>query len=271
MQIIDTHVHFFNKGCKESFKKVMKKYGISKAIILEWPKGLKRKKFLSFDELYPAIKKEKNLFLAVSLRVEGNKRLEEDIKKVKERLKLRKVVGLKLCPGYDHFFPFDERLEEIYRFCEKKKIPIIFHSGETWLEIKRAPTIFSHPLNFEKLAFHYPKLRMILAHCGYPWFLDAAEICVRNDNVYLDISDILPQEGENFYELNLRFVERSFLELLGIIGSCKKILFATDWCTEEIKVSNYIKFVENLPISKKEKEMIFYKNALKLFKFSLKS
>lgn len=45
-----------------------------------------------------------------------------------------------------------------------------------------------HPMLVEPVALKYPKLKIILGHCGVPWQWEAWSLVVRHPNVYLDIS-----------------------------------------------------------------------------------
>ncbi|NHJ86795.1 MAG: amidohydrolase family protein [Asgard group archaeon] len=115
---------------------------------------------------------------------------------VKEFVEQNGFGGLKLYPPLG-YFPYDERLNDIYQYAEDHNLPIIAHcskSGPVYyraskrkiieeLEQKIDYTIFpepfykrkskkelcnyfTHPLNYVKILKNFPKLRICLAHFG---------------------------------------------------------------------------------------------------------
>ncbi|MEG2699408.1 MAG: amidohydrolase family protein [Ruthenibacterium sp.] len=95
-----------------------------------------------------------------------------------------RLKGLKLHPGRQHFYPADERLEPIYAVCEKHNKPIIFHAGLSWEP--DTLTEYCRPTAFEAVAQKHPKLRICLAHFGWPWVRETAMLMVKYKNVYAD-------------------------------------------------------------------------------------
>lgn len=96
------------------------------------------------------------------------------------------LLGLKLNPSKQRFYPTDEIMEPIYRLCEKYNKPIIFHSGLSWEP--DAPTKFSQPLAFEEVLINHPDLRCCLAHFGWPWVRETVMLMLKYPNVYTDTS-----------------------------------------------------------------------------------
>lgn len=109
-----------------------------------------------------------------------------------------KLSGLKLHPGRQRFYPAEERMNPIYEMCLKYDKPIIFHSGMSF-EADCLAT-YSHPLNFEELAARYPKLRISLAHFGWPWIRETAMLMLKYPNVYADTALLYFDNAKEFYE-----------------------------------------------------------------------
>lgn len=113
------------------------------------------------------------------------------------RLGLR---GLKLHPSRQKFYPSDEgdgRLARIYDICEKYHKPIIFHSGMSWEP--NALSKYSRPVEFEELAARRPKLKICLAHFGWPWVQEAAMLMLKYPNVYADTGILYFDNAWEFY------------------------------------------------------------------------
>lgn len=126
------------------------------------------------------------------------------------RLQLR---GLKLHPGRQHFMPGDERLEQIYRICEKYDKPILFHSGLSWEP--DTLTSYCQPIAFETVAARHPKLRICLAHFGWPWVRETAMLMVKYPNVYADTGALYFDNALEFYtqtftkDIPITWIDRS--------------------------------------------------------------
>lgn len=109
-----------------------------------------------------------------------------------------KLRGLKLHPSAQCFYPFDERLEPIYNLCERYDKPILFHSGLSWEAT--ALSKYGQPLGFESVAAAHPKLRICLAHFGWPWVRETAMLMLRYPNVYADTAVLHFDDAITFYK-----------------------------------------------------------------------
>lgn len=108
-----------------------------------------------------------------------------------------KLKGLKLHPSRQRFYPHDERLEPVYQVCEKYDKPILFHSGLSWEPDTQ--TKYANPLEFEALAEKHPKLRICLAHFGWPWVRETAMLMLKYPNVYTDTGLLYFDNAREFY------------------------------------------------------------------------
>lgn len=108
-----------------------------------------------------------------------------------------KLSGLKLHPGYQRFYPSDPKAEVLYEICEKYDKPVLFHSGLSWE--KNTLTKYCRPDQFEELAQLHPKLRIALAHFGWPWCRETAMLMLKYSNVYTDTSALYFDSAREFY------------------------------------------------------------------------
>lgn len=106
------------------------------------------------------------------------------------------------------------QLAEIYRECEQRGIPIMFHTGTS--VFPKARNVFADPMPIDDVAIDFPKLRIILAHAGRPLYGETALFLARRHaNVHLDISGIPPKSL-------LRYFPR-------LKDVAHKVLWGTDW------------------------------------------
>jgi len=71
-----------------------------------------------------------------------------------------------------------------------------------------------------------PQLKIVIAHMGYPWVADAAEVCYKNKNVYTDTSGFVYGTFTKNDEALFKDILRTYT---AIAGSLDKVLFGTDW------------------------------------------
>lgn len=264
--IIDSHVHldvYTTKfiGLKEriaDLKKIMKDNQISKSIILADAES----KLTSMKELVLALNNEKDLLLVGTIKISNYN--QKDLEEIETLLKEKKIIGIKLYPGYEPFYPADSRCDKIYDLCEKYNIPVLFHSGDTFES--NYGMKYAKPEHIDDVAVKRKKLKIVIAHLGNPWLTDTMEILFRHENVYSDISGL---DWEGFDDYWKKYYEKEIIKILKWCD-CNKLIFGTDWPRMDSKVyfdytKKNIKFVNSLKISKLDKEKIFYLNAKKVF------
>lgn len=180
------------------------------------------------------------------------------LRKVEDWLREGVIRGLKFYTGYEHFYPSDERIcpyLEVLNACNR---PAIFHCGDTYDKHGYAKLKYAHPLAIDDLASEMPDLKIIIAHMGSPWIVDAAQVCYKNKNVYVDTSGFT---YGTFTPRRAAFFARLWEEFDLITESNSKILFGSDWPISD--QSNYVELIKTLAGEHAEK--IFYKNAEMLF------
>lgn len=85
----------------------------------------------------------------------------------------------------------------LYDICEKYEKPIIFHSGMSWEP--DTLTKYCRPEMFEELAAARPKLKICLAHFGWPWCRETAMLMLKYTNVYTDTGALYFDNAKEFY------------------------------------------------------------------------
>ncbi|HEV7919313.1 MAG TPA: amidohydrolase family protein [Thermoanaerobaculia bacterium] len=137
---------------------------------------------------------------------------------------IRRVLDLgirmiKIHPPHQLFAPNAYRhelwqLAEIYRECEERGVPVMFHTGTS--VFPKARNIFADPMPIDDVAVDFPRLNIILAHAGRPLYGETAFFLLRRHaNVHADLSGIPPKA-----------LPRYFPRLAEVAG---KVLWGTDW------------------------------------------
>ena len=155
----------------------------------------------------------------------------EHLDRVERQLRAGRVKGLKVYLGYLHHGPASPGYAPYYRLAARYQIPVLFHSGDTYAA--SAKLKYAHPLPIDEVAVDYPETNFVIAHCGCPWFMDAAEVIYKNANVWADLSGIFVGGEAEFAALAARgrlqrTVER-LREALEYADRPDRFLYGSDW------------------------------------------
>jgi len=163
------------------------------------------------------------------------------------RLKEGGIKGIKLHPEYQNFLADDPKLFPIYEELSASKLITLFHAGKDPWPIRNRG---AYPLRIKKVVDNFPKLKIVAAHLGgWDMWEDVYNI-LASENLFFDTSAIIKRVDENLF---MKIVKKHGLE---------KVLFGTDspWLSQK----ESIEYIEKMPLSNAETDMIFYKNASEL-------
>lgn len=190
-------------------------------------------------------------------------------RKAEEQMASGKIVALKAYLGYLPYPPDSPRYQPYYRLATKYKLPVVFHTGDTWST--KARLRFAHPLLVDDVAVEHPELKFVLAHFGNPWLTDAAEVVYKNENVWADLSGLLVGDESHFQVdadgkppagSGWAHVLPDLRKAYHYVEKPDRFLYGTDWPL--VPMAGYRKFVESI-IPKEHHDAVFEKNARSLF------
>lgn len=187
---------------------------------------------------------------------------EKDLREMADYLRSGEIKGFKLYPGYEPFYPHDKRLQVIYELAIEFDIPVMFHSGDTYTP--KGKIRFSHPLHIDDVAVDFPELKIVICHVGNPWIRDCMEVVYKNKNVYADFSGLVLGDFSDKFE---RYMKEQLEEMILYAGEPEYLLYGTDWPISTMK--SYLNFMRQLDLTDDKKELIYWKNAAKLFKIDV--
>jgi hypothetical protein len=136
---------------------------------------------------------------------------------LREGIEVLGLSGVKLGPMYAGFDPRDERCNPVYAYCQDRGLPVLFHTGTTFIRV--APLGFTRPWLFDEVAIAFPELRMVLAHVGHPFSEECLVVIRKHPHVYADISAIYYRPWQ-FYNTLIAAQEYNVTH---------KLLFGTDY------------------------------------------
>jgi predicted TIM-barrel fold metal-dependent hydrolase len=111
------------------------------------------------------------------------------------------AVGVKLAPLYQGVHPLDARYREIYRYCVRHGLPVLFHVGTSF--VVGTLLDYSRPVHFDAVAVEFPELRMVLAHLGHPWEGETIAVIRRHPHVFADLSALYYRPWQFYNSMRL--------------------------------------------------------------------
>jgi uncharacterized protein len=185
-----------------------------------------------------------------------------DLADLRILLREGRIKGLKLYPGYEPFYVHDPRMRVVYELAGEFGVPVMIHTGDTYDPQGRIK--YSHPIEVDEVAVDFRDVTFVICHLGNPWITDAMEVIYKNPNVVGDISGFTLGQFEERFE---RFMLQQVNEVVAFAGDPSKLLYGTDWPICDM--GSYIRFVNNLNLTPEENDLIFWRNAARLFRIDL--
>jgi len=156
--------------------------------------------------------------------------LSEFINNIENCYSKLEIVGFKLHPVHQLIYPNQYReefgalrlpqLEWLYEFANDNKIPLTVHTGTSMFP--KARIKYGDPVYLDDVMVDFPKLKIIMAHGGRPfWNETAFYLLRRHSNLYLDISGIPPKNLLNYFPRISDIYER--------------VMFGSDWPSPGVK------------------------------------
>jgi predicted TIM-barrel fold metal-dependent hydrolase len=174
-----------------------------------------------------------------------------------------KIMG-EVCAQYDGLSPSDPVLEPYFALAESLDVPACVHMGMSLSGITQDAPKFrvslGNPLLLEEMLNRHPKLRVWIAHMGFPFLQETYGILGVYPQVYADLSASWLGTRESFYA-NLREE---------IVQGCgKQIMFGSDQMTWPDAIGIAIDWIEQADfLTAEQKRDILYSNAARFLRLS---
>ncbi len=131
------------------------------------------------------------------------------------------LSGVKLYPMYQHWAANDRNLAfPIYEKALELGIPVMIHqAGSTRID---AELELARPAVLDDVGRVFRDLRVIVAHCGWPWVDEALFLLTKHPNFYAELSYLIGSVTRRDLFLLLSRCEPMFVPL-------EKLFFGTDY------------------------------------------
>ncbi|MBP6702077.1 MAG: amidohydrolase family protein [Vicinamibacteria bacterium] len=262
--IIDCHVHLNNYHNEdvasldqsiELLLRTMRRNRVDIALILSSYKVTPGRP--DTTTLVAATRPFKNLYIVAGIPFDGDR--SEQLDALRPGVEEGEIRGLKLYPGYQPFYPSDPSLEPVYAFAKEHRLPVMIHSGDTYSPGGKIK--YSHPIHVDEVAVDHRDVNFVICHLGNPWVRDCMEVVYKNANVYTDFSGLVLGDFDDRFE---SYMLRQVQEMLAYGVQPEKCLYGTDWPLASME--SYLDFMEQLQMPQKDRAMILYENAIRLFR-----
>jgi len=171
------------------------------------------------------------------------------------------LAAIKLFPGYNHFYPDDPKLDPVYEYAARRKIPVLIHTGDTldnWGHVK-----YARPLPIDEVAVRFRNVRFVICHLGNPWIDEAMEIIYKNPNVYGDTSGLLTHPSYPLFDRHVELCRKKIQDAILMTGTAERILYGSDWPLIDLRVATSL--VSELDLSETDRQSILGGTARRLF------
>ena len=168
------------------------------------------------------------------------------------------LSGLSLVPFKNRMYADDSRFYPLYEKCVELDVPVWIHTSNNW-SFEHAMD-YGNPRGVDHVAAHFPELKIIAGHGGWPWVQEMVVVAWRHPNVYIDTSAHRPayfdRPGSGWEPL-LHFGNTTIKE---------KVLFGSQWMLLGIPLDQVIEEVKQLPLKDDVKQMWLHENATRLLR-----
>ncbi|MBO4301349.1 MAG: amidohydrolase [Desulfovibrio sp.] len=156
------------------------------------------------------------------------------------------MKGIAIDPYLAHIPASEARFYPLYTRCCDLNIPVFITMAPP-PQVPGAILEYADPRDVDKVARDFPELTIIMSHGGYPFVNEAIYTCLRNANVYMDISEYERAPMVDVYV-------RAMNDLIG-----DKVIFASAHPFVELR--DALEAYKAFPLNDDVRKKVMYENA----------
>lgn len=165
-------------------------------------------------------------------------------------------VGAHLYPHWYDMAPDANRYYPIYSKCCELDVPIQMQVGHClrYSELRPLQSV-GRPITLDTIACHFPELKLVGIHIGWPWVEEMISVAYKHPNVYIGSDAYAPA-----------YWDEKFVHFINSWGS-KKVIFGTDYPV--IDPERARTEIEALNLRPESKRRFLRDNTIDLYKLDL--
>ena len=258
-QIIDMHQHLHWNNTVEELAAAARGVGIVKMLLAGFPPNREKE---NNDRVLAACKQHPDLFVpyfGFDLDGMGPK----DVDKLRDAgFAGIKFIGPKKAYNHESYFPVYARAAEL-------GVPVLFHLG---IVANTGPftdcdSNLMRPIYLDHIARTHPKLTLVGAHLGNPWYDEAVMSCRWNPNLFFDLSgSTLKKKTPEYIGSLLWWTPYTAYRSPDRTYAWEKIVFGSDVHWSELKdvVHDYEVIMDTLNLTSEIRERVWYGTAARI-------
>jgi uncharacterized protein len=160
--------------------------------------------------------------------------------------------------SYPHWFqltPDDRLYYPFYAKCCELGVPVQIQVGKAWQRFK---INMGHPAAFDAIAVHFPELKLIGIHIGYPWEREMVSIAAKHPNVYIGADGHHPSDWSS--EL-LDYLNGTWRDPM--MDGSEKVLWGTNH--PALGMKDALDTVEKLGLRPETQRKLLYDNVKRVY------
>ncbi|MBI4596615.1 MAG: amidohydrolase [Candidatus Tectomicrobia bacterium] len=183
------------------------------------------------------------------------------VNEIERSVKELGMMGVKFQGIAQAFFPDDPMMYPLYETIVALDVPVMFHTGTTGIGAGSPggggfKLKYTRPIpHMDDIAADFPKMKIIMAHYGWPWQDEQIAVLLHKNNVYCELSGWSP-----------KYFSDSFRKEVG--GRLQdKFMFGTDYpvLSPERLINDY----HQVGFTDQVLEKVLYKNAIRILNLKL--
>jgi len=165
-------------------------------------------------------------------------------------------VGAHLYPHWFEMAPDHARYYPFYAKCAELDVPIQMQVGHClrYSEERPLPSV-GRPITLDTIACHFPELKLVGIHIGWPWVDEMIAVAYKHPNVYIGCDAYSP-----------KYWPQQFVHFIDSWGA-RKVIFGSDFPV--IDPERARAEIEGLSIRAASKRRLLRDNAIDLYKLGL--
>ena len=147
--------------------------------------------------------------------------------------------------GFDMYL-VDPRMYPLYALCEELQIVVQMQVGHV---LEAMPSKYGDPMQLDEISLHFPGLKLVGCHTGFPWSDELISCCSKWDNIYYGLTSWMP-----------KYISPANVNYINSLGREKCV-----WGGPGGALKTAIEQIDQLGLRDDAKENLLWKTATKVF------